>query len=123
MLCTYFYLNCFNFCRQEDVSALFVSPTKEIVPDIQESDDDDDQFTDCASAVSWMDGDGDGVSSFGSVLQSAADGNLSDADLSDASDSSLRIDLQKAVENIEEEEKLESIFLDMQVKSPISVLQ
>jgi hypothetical protein len=115
-----------NFRSKEP--ELFATPTKgfelevdeEAGEEFDEEDDnecEDEQFNECASAASWM--DVDGLSAYGDALQSAIE-NSSDGDYSDASESSPRVDVTKGPDD---DMDLKKIFMDMQVRSPISVLE
>jgi hypothetical protein len=112
--CVLFLLN----CRSKDPE-LFTTPTKEFDEEIDrdsEEEEDEEQFKEGGSAASWI--DMDGLSSYGSALQSAVE-NMSDGDLSDASEPTTRPDVTK---DPAEDTELKNIFMDMQVKSPLSLL-
>jgi hypothetical protein len=115
MQLTVFFL--LNF-RSKDPE-LFTTPTKEFDEEIDqdsEEEEDEEQFKEGGSAGSWI--DMDGLSSYGSALQSAVE-NMSDGDLSDASEPTTRPDVTK---DPAEDTELKNIFMDMQVKSPLSLL-
>jgi hypothetical protein len=102
-------------CRNRDPE-LFTTPTKEFDEEIdRDSEEEDEQLKECGSAGSWID---DGLSSYGSALQSAVE-NMSDGDFSDASEPTTRPDVTK---DPAEDTELKNIFMDMQVKSPLSLL-